>query len=211
MATRPVFESITKAPYYQVKNISFEFAPGFAKVQKQKNITHLHENYMKYFHGNQPLEISSKSLQQLGIDLSAFNLKDENGHSVECVFQSSKKFALGGPYVDLLEKTSKEAKKDERLRNSGRIVAFVKDGIEYPTEPKTTFYDWIYINALVQNKDLCDQLKEFDAFTDIEFNPEKSLNCQAEAVAIYCGLIKAGKLDAALSSFEDFVQIIWDK
>ena len=207
MATRPVFESITKAPYYQTKTISFEFAPGFAKVQKQKNITHLHENYMKYFHGNQPLEISSKSLQDTGIKLSAFNLKDESGHSVECVFQSSKKFALGGPFTDLLEKTSKEAKKDERLRNSGRLVAFVKDGIEFPLQPRTAFYDWIYINALVQNTDLCEQLKEFDAFTDIEFNPEKSLNCQAEAVAIYCGLVKAGKVEEALSSFDNFVTI----
>ena len=38
--------------------------------------------------------------------------------------------------------------------------------------------------------DLGDNLMEFDAFTGIKFNTKKSLNYQAEAVAIYVSLRK---------------------
>jgi len=32
-----------------------------------------------------------------------------------------------------------------------------------------------YINTLIKNNDLLGQVVRFDAFTDIEFNPEKSI------------------------------------
>lgn len=125
------------------------------------------------------------------------------------MWQAAKKFENGGPYTDILKKTSREAKKDDRLRKSGKLVAFVKDNVEYPLEPKTAFYDWLYINTMIQHSDLCAQLDEFKAFTDIEFNPDRSINCQAEAVAIYCGLSRSGMLDKALSSFDQFVSTVW--
>ena len=81
--------------------------------------------------------------------------------------------------------TPKEAKKDERIRNSGKIVIFCLDGEEWPLEPKTLFYDYIYIKALVQNYGLDLDLSKYDWFTDIEFNPRKSINCQARSVTIY--------------------------
>lgn len=62
---------------------------------------------------------------------------------------------------------------------------------------------------MIQHKDLCAQLGEFRAFTDIEFNPDRSINCQAEAVAIYCGLSRSGMLDRALASFDQFVSTVW--
>ena len=37
-------------------------------------------------------------------------------------------------------------------------------------------------------------LVEREAFTDIEFNPEKSLNCQARSCALYVALLKNGGL-----------------
>ena len=209
MSIKQVFESITHAPYYQVKEVTYECARGLALVNKRKNITRIHQNYLQSNAERKVLEVSSKSMQETGIRLSAFNLKDENGHTVECVFQSSKKFENGGPYTELKEKTSIEAKKDERLKSSGKLIAFIHEGVEYPLEPKTAFYDWIYINALLKNKDLCEELKEYDAFTDVEFNFKKSLNCQAEACAMYCGLVKAGKLEEAMKSFEDFVNVIY--
>ncbi len=43
------------------------------------------------------------------------------------------------PYKDLLEVSSRAAKKDERLKNSGKIIAFSIDGKTFSSEPKTYF------------------------------------------------------------------------
>ena len=127
--------------------------------------------------------------------LSAFNLKKfvpSLGYSVpvECVFQGGKVFAAGGPYTDLYTGTSRDAKRDPRLKESGSLKAFEFEGVRYPLQPTTAFYDWLYINALMENPELAEELKQYDAFTDIEFNPDKSLNCQTRAAAIYVGLTR---------------------
>ena len=158
------------------------------------------------------LEISSKSEDELGVKLSAFNLmiKSDNGQlfSVDSAFQAGKVFENGGPYVDLLDVSSKAAKKDERLKNSGRINAFEYDGKRFETEPKTYFYNWLYISALHLHEELTKPLLEYDAFTDIVFNPQKSLNCQAEAAAIYVSLAKQGLLEEALKDKDHFKKTV---
>lgn len=89
------------------------------------------------------LEISSKSHDSLGISLSAFNLTLEfEGNqpmSVECAYQGSKVFEKGGPYTDLYYASSREAKTDERLKNSGNIIAFSFFGQEFSSQPTTAF------------------------------------------------------------------------
>ena len=52
------------------------------------------------------------------------------------------------------------------------------------------FYSWLYFIALNQNKKLKTEILNYDAFTDIEFNPEKSLNCQAYSAALYSSMVK---------------------
>ena len=79
----------------------------------------------------------------------------------------------------------------------------------FSTEPKTYFYNWLYINALNLNNDLADQVIEYDAFTDIVFNPQKSINCQAEAAAIYVSLRKQGLLTEALKDKDSFRRILY--
>ncbi len=44
------------------------------------------------------------------------------------------------------------------------------------------------MTALFQNPELSKELLRFEAFTDIAFNPQKSLNCQARAAARFCFL-----------------------
>ena len=138
-------------------------------------------------------------------------IKTKNGKkfSVESAFQASKVFEKGGPYKDLLDVSSREAKKDERLKNSGKIVAFQIDGKEFETEPKTYFYNWLYINTLHLYNELTEQLLIYDAFTDIAFNPQKSINCQAEAAAIYVSLAKQGLLKDALKDKQQFKEIVY--
>ena len=50
---------------------------------------------------------------------------------------------------------------------------------------------WLFKNtiALKQNKKLTSEILNYQAFTDIEFNPEKSLNCQAYSAALYSSMI----------------------
>ena len=211
MAQRPVFMTRIRQPFHDVYSVEFTYNSGFAVSQKQKNITALHGAFNARFPQKKVLEISSKSLQPLGVKLSAFNLQKfvpSLGRSVpvECVFQGGKVFAAGGPFRDLYEGTSRDAKGDPRLKESGSLRAFEFEGVRYPLQPTTAFYDWLYINALMENPELAEELKQYDAFTDIEFNPNKSLNCQARAAAIYVGLARQGMLEKC-RSYEDFVKI----
>ena len=43
--------------------------------------------------------------------------------------------------------------------------------------------------------DYHEQLIQYEAFTDIEFNPQKSINCQAYSVAMFVALSKRNLLD----------------
>ena len=133
--------------------------------------------------------------------------------SVECVFQSSKVFEGDIQYLDLLEVSSREAKKDSRLKSSGRVIAFRtygKKDKEWGTEPITAYYDWLYVNALNLHTEFHEELLEYSAFSDIEFNPEKSLNCQAYSVALFCALYRRGILQDVLKSKKDFLSIYKD-
>ena len=87
------------------------------------------------------------------------------------------------------------------------LVAFELDGVRWALEPKTAFYDHLYLTALMQNPDLADQVMFYDAFTDIEFNPNRQINCQAAAAALYVSLRKQGRLEEAMSSQENFLKI----
>ncbi len=198
MAKRPVF--IAEKDFLGVKTIEIEFQwfSGMSINQKQKSIVDLH-NKIKERGYDKVLEISSKSLTANGVSLSAFNLKTTHINkniefSVETAFQSSKVFENGGPYKDLLEKTSKEAKMDQRIRTSGNLVSFNFFGNTFPIKPSTLFYDWLYINVLLKNEILSKAVSEYNVFTDIEFNPEKSINCQAFSAALFVSMVR-NKID----------------
>lgn len=128
--------------------------------------------------------------------------------SVETAFQSSKVFERGGPFTDLLDESSRSAKKDIRLKESGNLVEFRFFGERFPLIPRTLFYDWLYINALHQNEELADEVIQYRGFTDIEFNPKKSLNCQAYSAALYVSLRNSGMLRDALESPDTFKQVL---
>lgn len=212
MACRPIFEVLLEKPFYAEKNIEFQFFPGFSKTQKQKCIDSLHNEYLEENPNKRILEISSKSQNELGIYLSSFNLISNKYYedvSVEVVFQSSKYFENGGPYEDILTKTSRDAKRDTRLTESGKLLGFRCKGNEFPLVPKTYFYDWLYINALSEMDNLQDELLKFDAFTDIEFNPNRSINCQAKSAAVFVSLKRMDLIFEVLSSKEKFLEIIY--
>ena len=209
MANRPIFiPDFNGFPYVDSVDIEFKWHPGFAKSQMQKTILSLHEAAEKQEIAP-ILEISRKSASPLGVSLSAFilPLDTQNGRkmSVECAYQGSKVFENGGPYHDLYSVSSRTAKTDERLQTSGELIGFNFCGEDFPTEPKTAFYDWIYITALYQKKkDLMQQLEKFQGFSDIVFNPKRSFNCQARAAALYVSFSKNGLIDEQIFKDKDY-------
>lgn len=187
----------------------FAYYNGFAVSQKQKSINSFHTCIKQANKDLNILEVSTKSTEAIGVALSAFNLKfyDEfncKEFPLENIFQSSKVYEKGGPYRDLLNVPPKDAKRDERLLNSGKLKYFYFEDIVWELEPKTMFYDWIYIKALSRNKKLSEEILEYNAFTDIEFNHEKSINCQARSVAIFVSLSKLGIVKEVLNDKEKF-------
>ncbi len=127
--------------------------------------------------------------------------------SLGVLFQGSKVFSKGGPFTDIYLKDSREAKKDERLRASGQLIGFRCDNRDWPLYPQTVFYDWLYLSALRQNPALAAKMLEYNGFSDIEFNPQKSTNCQAASAALYKALVGRELFDAAMSSPEEFIRI----
>ena len=211
MARRPVFVPDSDKPYVSELSLDFEYCSGSSIQQKQRSVASLHASYVAKFPLSRVLEVSSKSERDIGVRLSAFNLMIEHpgrgSYSVECAFQASKVFLHGGPFVDLLDASSRAAKTDRRLRESGELVAFRYCEHEFPLEPKTYFYDWLYASALCRDDKLVEQVMMFDAFTDIEHNPERSINCQARSVAKVVGLARAGLLEDALQSPQAFLEL----
>ncbi len=208
MAERPIFLPSPNEPEL-VKEIylRMKWHPGFAPVQKEKNVAALHASAAVA--GYSPLlEVSSKSMEKPGRHLSAFHLNvRSNGGEIplESAFQGSKIFERGGPFTELYRVDARTAKRDPRLRDSGHIVSFEFDGVRFPTEPKTAFYDWLYINAIYPHREWLTRLERYAGFTDIEFNPERSVNCQARSCALFVSLMSRGLLDRAVESPQAFI------
>jgi hypothetical protein len=204
MASRPIFlPSFSGASLVLTHHIEFKWFAGMAVSQSQKSIDSLHEEAKKQLHFEKILEISSKSKEELGVKLSAFNLmiktiRYEREFSLECAYQASKVFERGGPFLDLLDRRSIDAKRDPRLNDHGRLIGFKFFGTEWELMPRTAFYDWLYINALHKHPELASQVLSYQAFTDIAFNPVRSINCQAYAAALYVSLQKRGLLSEKL-------------
>ena len=216
MAIRPLFiPADTPCEFVREIDVEFTWHPGMSRQQKQKSVHALHDAAREKLEIKNILEISSKSDLPIGRQLSAFNLKllTTGGQriSVECAFQGSKVFWNGGPYTDLYYTDSLDAKRDSRLKASGDLVSFDMQGQHWSLEPMTLFYDWLYLNALKSNESLAKHLMQYDGFTDIEFNPKKSVNCQARSAALYVQLARGDLLDTVLDTKETYIECMGAK
>lgn len=193
MAKRPAWSVVNGLVVK--RDYEFIWNPGFAVSQKKKNIINLHAA-IKEQDGGKALEISSKSDLELGNKLSAFHLK-LNDIFLENQFQAAKQYEQAGPFIDLLSVHPKDAKRDERHKTSGKLIAFLFEGEKWELIPKTAFYDYLYLRAVFESvsREELKKLFDFDWFTDIEFNPQKSINCQARSAAILKLLISEKQED----------------
>lgn len=201
MAKRPIYVPSGKPPFFSVETIEFEWFPGYSLTQKQRSIESLHKNARSRLAVERVLEVSSKSTAGVGVELSAFNLNafteddryDQSfGHSVEVVFQTSKVFGENLHCIDLMDQEVRSMRKLIRERESMGLKCFRFEESDWALEPKGAFYNYLYIRSLCRLPGIRKRIEGFDGFTDIEFNPNKSINCQAEAVAMFVGILKAG-------------------
>lgn len=212
MAERPIFIPTSENEGY-IKQIDFNipWAGGFADIQKQRNITSLH-NAARQFGYSPILEVSSKSDVKAGRHLSAFHLRipfRDSNIPLENAFQGSKVFQNGGPFTDLYNTDPREAKRDPRLRTSGDIVGFQFENMYFPIKPRTVFYDWLYLSALFPHREWLIKRITVDVnyagYTDIEFNPTKSINCQAKSCALFVVLMREHKFELYMKSSDFFI------
>lgn len=205
----------------QEPSVRFEWSPGFALVQKRKSIASLHAAAVDQLDVDSLLEVSTKSPKALGARLSAFNLHirfDDLGRRVplESAFQGSKVFEQSGQRPEIYEMSSgTDAKKAARAYESEKLVKFSFEGRNWPLTPKTAFYDWLYVRALVdlaiERPSLVDELLEFEGFTDIEFNPRRSFNCQARSCALFVALSAWTDLGELVGNPDEFLAILEDR
>jgi hypothetical protein len=216
MAKRPAFfvtdNRDRAAPLVKVIMVDFQWFPGMAKSQKQKSVDSLHGAINKD-NSIRVLEISSKSRDELGVKLSAFNLgfmhpKTRHFVSIESAFQGSKVFQTAGPFPDLYAQSARDAKQFFKDQQLGPLVHFDFFGQSWPLKPMTLFYDWLYLNSLKKNPVLAEQTTEYDCFTDIEFNPKKSVNCQAYSAALFVSLSRRGIIENVLENRDAYMHMM---
>lgn len=213
MAERSFFIPKDSFPFYEERSVSFDYFSGFALSQQQKSIISMHQSIKVTWGLTEILEVSTKSDNSIGVSLSAFNLMlDYQGHSasVESIYQSSKTFTDGGPFLDIAWKSSLEAKRDERLKTSGNLVHFEYEGVTWPLLSSPNFYDFLYISALSQSK-FVSQVEIYQAFSDFAYSTRigkakkgRSWNCQARSLAIFKGLSYAHSLSELLRLLREF-------
>jgi type I restriction enzyme M protein len=169
---------------------NFEWFMGLSLAQRQRSIRSLHDE-IKKSGVEKVLEISSKSEEELGRRLSAFNLMVEvNGVKtcVESIYHSSKVFYGGIKYNECVGMNPKECKKfisDEVENKKLLLKEFEFNGMKFDLNTKSLCYDYIYILGLTQNEDLAKEIVNYDCFTDIVFSQTKGIGCQARTCALY--------------------------
>ena len=218
MAKRPVFIAAPDRGLVDEETVEFRWFSGFSVSQKRRSIESLHRSAATNLGISRILEVSTKSEVPFGVRLSAFNLLveiDSRPHPIllEAAFQGSKVFGARGPFTNLYSmRSGRDVKRYMRQFSTEQLTAFRFDGRDWGLTPRTAFYDWLYLRALRaladRDRTIDATLGEFEAFTDIEFNPDKSLNCQARSCALYVALLKNGGLRTAITDPAEFVATV---
>ncbi len=196
------------------KYYTFEYFGGFALSQKRKTIESFH-NVIKQDNTQEILEVSRKNENILGNMLSAFNLMikiNNESFPVECLYQSSKVFN-GIKYSECLLIPPLEAKRyvqDKVEQSNLTLTSFELNNQTFPLEPKSLFYDYLYILALYQNNDLAQNIINYECFTDIEFNHKKQFASQARSCALYKYLYLNNKVEVFLNNPLMFIRLYDD-
>ena len=222
MAKRPVFVPDPGGVLVAEHEVRFEWHGGFALAQKRRNVDSLHRAVAAQGMAGSLLEVSSRSDHPLGRHLSAFNLEvplRALGRLIplESAFQGSKVFEASGHQPAIYSMAGRDAKRAARAYDDAGelLVEFNFEGESWPLEPKTAFYDWLYLRALLEFsadwRALADELAEFAGFTDLEFNPKRSFNCQARSCALFVALAAIGDVQEFTQGRDAFLTLLAER
>jgi len=217
-AKRPVFIPDPDHGLVREELVEFEWFSGFSHTQKARSIDSMHKAASEIFVNSSFLEISSKSSEEIGAKLSAFNLYipcDESDRPLllEAAFQGSKVFKSGKQHKNLYTFNSgKDVKRFMKEQPKEELTEFKFEGKSWQLTPLSAFYDWLYLRGLshleVDDPHSLDSLSSYTGFTDIEFNPQRSINCQARSCALYVALLRAELFRDAISHPDAFIEIL---
>jgi hypothetical protein len=213
-ATRCYYLPSANAPYFSEGLATFQFVAGRDSWTHSANSRSLVASIHKLEPEAKVLEVSTASETDLGVRLSALNLMlgtDWGTHSVEKVFQASKVFEDGGPFLDILDLPG-NPKSHAKLTVSGKLIGFAgPEGREVRADGTSAFYDRLYLSALIQNSELLLEAQNFDVFTDLRFakrikgfSPTQPINTQARS----CAIAKSLFMKAGLTELENYVSRI---
>jgi len=194
---------------------NIKWMSGFSLSQKRKNIENLHSIIQEKYNTSLDsiLEVSTKSTVEVGRLLSSMNLKvkiKDTYYCFESVYQSSKVYQaslLDDEYqmLEWLSLTGFEVKKlSKEIKHN--LIKFKCEGIEYPLNPPTLFYDYLYIRSVVNIPDLYEKISRYTFFTDIEFNPNNMISTQAKSICLYKLLYENNHIKEYLSNPKEFYE-----
>ncbi len=143
-------------------------------------------------HVKKVLEISYKSNTDLGSQASASELMVQLPNmprsSVESLYRKSMVFGAGGPGREIYEKKLIDVKRSIRLADRGKLIGFQCLDEHWGLEDG--FYSWLYLCGLMKNRKIAEALMEYEAFTDITFNPHQANHSAAHSAALYVAAMK---------------------
>lgn len=189
--------------------IKFDSVTGQNITRKQINIRSIHD--AAKVRGYAPiLEISTSSEDPLGKGLSAFVLTtDIHGigqRPVECAYQGSKVYKGGKSFPEFYSTAPIHIKSRLREIDTGPLEGYRFNGMVFPMTPKSVFYDWLYINAILPRRQQLEaEFNKYAGFSDIAFGAS-SVACQARSCALFLSLIKLGLLDDAVKTHDAFIE-----
>ena len=214
MQQKPVFVSEERFPYFYTVLVPFETVKASSEVKStvKSKVDSLHERFSHIYPDKKVLEISSASDEDTGRLLRSEILNKkipslDTSAPVENVFRGSCVFENGGAYPEIFEMSPQAAKSDKRLKGSGALTHYYFEGTEYPKRPRAAFYYWLYVNALLENQELAEQVIRYDAFSDISCSPGKKPFGAARGAAVFTALSRLGLLDQAVD-FESFRRLM---
>ena len=160
MATKMCFR-VHEDKVFVEEIVTFTYIKGMAFSQKVKNALSFHQSIQEQFPNDRILEVSTKSSNDLGVALSAFNLKLDD-RPIESIYHSCKVFSDGVRFDFLRDWAPRDVKRYIRENGDKELKCYRYSDEDIPLETGTLFYDYIYIQALRQVPEVSVLLENYD-------------------------------------------------
>lgn len=217
MATRNVYY-LNHNHDMKMMPVNFRWQSGWNRQAKQMSAHNLHQGFLNKHPQAKLLEISSVGKNKIGVQTSAMHLNvytsnpakhglrtstvNSNGKpygkfKVENVFQAGKVFQGQTPEQHqqstqrILNMNPVQAKHTTKAMNSrSQLKGFKMFGHQFPLQPKTDYYDYVYMHGLAQHPKLGKQIASHNAFSDFFAVPGKTINTQSKSCTLFTSLVK---------------------